>query len=78
MGVCVHDYKCIQRPEEGVSEFLELELQVVENYLKWVLGVKLGSSGRAIRAKRSKTKSVYEECLESDTFKEKNEWMEGR
>lgn len=32
--------------QKGVSDLLELELQVVGNHVTWVLGTKLGSSER--------------------------------
>lgn len=47
--LCVGPYTCVcmhWRPEEE-SDPLGMELQLVLNYLVWVLGIKLGSSPRA-------------------------------
>ena len=51
--MCVFMFECIHiwwGIHQGQTRALELELQVVVSYLAWVLGIKLGSSGRAVSA----------------------------
>lgn len=44
-GVCTHENRYLLRLE--VSDPLELQSQMAVSHLTWVLGLKLGSSGRA-------------------------------
>lgn len=79
MALCEYVYMTVDayRGQKRASELLEWELQMVMSHLKWVLGMKLVSSGRAVCAQTHIVKSVYKIYIEPDRFKE-NKGVDGR
>lgn len=59
---CMHECKCLPRPEEGVGS-QELELQVVVSQPVWLLGTELWSSIRAACALKHGATSALHSLL---------------